>query len=125
MDLLAPLFNSYGLWALAVYVLWRDVWPAVRDNFSTAHKAKLEQEHAERERKAAIEAEDRKASREQNERLSKSLDRFSEQLGTFGLALTTVAERLTAIERDQEAMRWAMTVVADRMGVQIREINDG
>jgi hypothetical protein len=117
MDEIAKLFNEYGAWALIGYIVWRDVFPTLRDNLSATHKARLAREEQERQEKAAIEAEERKRSAELQERTNKVLDRFSEQLGTFGLALTTIAERLTSIERDQDAMRYAMQIVADRMGI--------
>lgn len=62
----------------------------------------------------AQEDEDRQRRLDQDARLATVLEQFSGQLHTFGLALTVTTERLTSIERDQDAMREALAILADR-----------
>lgn len=107
-----------GPWVAIALLLWRDIWPWLRDNLSAERKAQLEREAKETERKAQQDEDERRRSADLQERFSKALDRFSEQMHTQSIALTTVAERLAGIERDQDAMRFAMAVIADRMGIQ-------
>lgn len=113
-----------GPWVAIVLLLWRDIWPYLRDNMSTTRKAEIEREKEERESKRKAEEDERKRNAELQERFSKSLDRFSEQMHAQSIALTTVAERLAGIERDQDAMRLAMIVISDRMGLQVRRVID-
>jgi hypothetical protein len=84
--------SDYGIWGIIAWLVFRDIVPIVREHFGTSHKAKLQRE----ERQIAV------------------LEQFSSQLHTFGLAMTTTAERLTNIERDQEAVRDTLLVLADR-----------
>ena len=111
------IIKQYGPWAILLYVAWRDVWPKVYDSFSAERKAQLARDEIERQAKVEEEREERKRKGEQEERLSKALDRFSEQMGTQSIALMTIAERLTSAERDVEAIRWAVNVISERMGV--------
>lgn len=109
--------KQYGAWAILAYFVYRDAWPKVYDSFSTERKAQLARDEQERQSKIEQEREERKRRGEQEERLSRALDRFSEQMGTQSIALMTIAERLTSAERDVEAIRWAVNVISERMGV--------
>jgi hypothetical protein len=102
--------------AIAILVLER-LFPTFREMLSAEHRARIRREEEERKQRAQLELEERKQVAEQNGRLSKALDRFSEQMGAFALALTTVAERQASMERDQEYIRNAMMIVADRMNL--------
>jgi hypothetical protein len=102
-DLLRDLLANYGWLGIVVYIITREMLPWLREHFSAAHKEKL-----------AREEEDRQTRAKREEKLTLVLEQFGSQLHTFGLAMTVVTERLTAIERDQDIVMRTMEVLADR-----------
>lgn len=97
------LLHQYGLWGVIVWLIFRDLVPFLKEQFSASHKARIAQQEEERRIRAARE-----------EKLTTVLEQFGSQLHTFGLAMTVVTERLTAIERDQDIVMRTVEILADR-----------
>ncbi len=106
--------QEYGWLGFLLYIFAEKVLPWLQSRFDAEYQARQVEKEEERKAEAAQKAE-----------LTHALVRFSDQMHVFGLALNTAAERLTQIERmqserfdrienEQDIMREALSILADR-----------
>lgn len=121
---LGSIIKDYGWIGVIILLFFDRVWPTLQEHFSATHKARL-----------AREDEDRRTRAQQNERQITVLEQLGGQLHTFGLALMTIAERLNRVETtqnerfnkieyDQDVMREALAILADRKQQQRKQAAD-
>jgi len=108
----ANLLAEYGWGVALIWLFVQSIWPTIRDALSAEHRAKLAREEEERRRKS-----------EQEERMTKVMERLTDQLGQFSLTLNLALDRLSKIERDSDDMKESLSLIADRMGMQQKRGN--